>query len=108
MLIKQQKAEAESLGADSIVAIDDDTQIATLPELDAIADTVDGDAGGGLGRGEEAEEGVDFVAGVGGILIRWRMRRSLSVTFVVRCVGDDSIYEIRAVKVIIKCPMPDV
>ena len=47
-VLAKQKAEAESLGADSIVAIDDDTQIATLPELDAIADTVDGETIGKL------------------------------------------------------------
>ncbi|MDQ1468554.1 MAG: hypothetical protein QOJ99_34 [Bryobacterales bacterium] len=38
-----QKAEAESLGADSVVALDDDKDLAGLPELDAIADTVNGD-----------------------------------------------------------------
>jgi NADPH:quinone reductase-like Zn-dependent oxidoreductase len=36
------KAQAQSLGADSVVAIDDDAEIAALPELDAIADTVNG------------------------------------------------------------------
>jgi NADPH:quinone reductase-like Zn-dependent oxidoreductase len=37
-----QKEEAQSLGADSVVALDDN-EISKLPELDAIADTVDGD-----------------------------------------------------------------
>jgi NADPH:quinone reductase-like Zn-dependent oxidoreductase len=36
-----QRAEAESLGADSIVALDDESEIASLPELDAVADMVD-------------------------------------------------------------------
>ena len=36
----EQKKEANSLGADQVVAIDDDKEIAGLPQLDAIADTV--------------------------------------------------------------------
>jgi NADPH:quinone reductase-like Zn-dependent oxidoreductase len=44
----KQKAEAQSAGADSIVAIDDANEIADLPELDAIADTVDGETIGKL------------------------------------------------------------
>lgn len=39
----KQKAEAEGLGADRVVAIDDDGEIARLKDLDAIADTVGGD-----------------------------------------------------------------
>lgn len=39
----KQKKEAESLGADQIVALDVDSDISSLPELDAIADTVNGD-----------------------------------------------------------------
>jgi NADPH:quinone reductase-like Zn-dependent oxidoreductase len=39
---KLQLAEAQNLGADSVVAIDDDAAIAALPMLDAIADTVGG------------------------------------------------------------------
>jgi NADPH:quinone reductase-like Zn-dependent oxidoreductase len=35
-----QKAEAAGLGADQVVAIDDDDELARLPPLDAIADTV--------------------------------------------------------------------
>lgn len=64
-----QKQEAESLGADQVVAIDDDGEISALPELDAIADTVDhevigkllpklkngGILGSVLGRPKEAE-----------------------------------------------------
>ena len=38
---KAQKDEARSIGADQVVAIDSDEEIADLPELDAIADTVD-------------------------------------------------------------------
>jgi NADPH:quinone reductase-like Zn-dependent oxidoreductase len=38
-----QKDEAKELGADGIFAIDDDADIARLPELDEIADTVDGE-----------------------------------------------------------------
>jgi len=43
-----QKADAESLGADSVAALDDDKAIAGLPELDAIADTVGGETLGKL------------------------------------------------------------
>jgi len=39
----KQRVEAASLGADSIVAIDDETEIAHLPELDGVADMVDHD-----------------------------------------------------------------
>ena len=38
----KQKKEAEELGADRIIALDDDEDIATLKDLDAIADTVGG------------------------------------------------------------------
>ncbi|HEX4169569.1 MAG TPA: NADP-dependent oxidoreductase [Bryobacteraceae bacterium] len=43
-----QKKEAESLGAAEVVAIDDERAIQALPELDAIADTVDGETIGKL------------------------------------------------------------
>lgn len=43
-----QKREAASLNADRVVAIDDSREIAELPELDAIADTVDHDVIGKL------------------------------------------------------------
>ncbi len=43
-----QKKEAASLGADQVVAIDDDGEIGGLPDLDAIADTVDHDVIGKL------------------------------------------------------------
>jgi NADPH:quinone reductase-like Zn-dependent oxidoreductase len=39
-----QKANAKKLGADGIVAIDDDADIRNLPQLDSIADTVGGPA----------------------------------------------------------------
>jgi NADPH:quinone reductase-like Zn-dependent oxidoreductase len=39
----QQKAEAAKLGADGVVAIDDDGEIGKLPALDGIADTVGGE-----------------------------------------------------------------
>ena len=39
---KSQKQEAQLLGADKVVAVDDDGEIANLGELDAIADTVGG------------------------------------------------------------------
>jgi NADPH:quinone reductase-like Zn-dependent oxidoreductase len=39
----EQRAEAEKLGADGVVAIDDAADVAKLPELDAIADTVGGE-----------------------------------------------------------------
>ncbi len=43
-----QKQEAESLGADEVVAIDDDSEIGKISELDAIADTVGGETIGKL------------------------------------------------------------
>ncbi len=43
-----QKKQAESLGADQIVAIDNDHEIQSLPQLDAIADTVNHDVIGKL------------------------------------------------------------
>jgi NADPH:quinone reductase-like Zn-dependent oxidoreductase len=39
---KQQLAEAQKLGASSVVALDDDAAIAGLPTLDVVADTVGG------------------------------------------------------------------
>lgn len=39
----RQKSDAATLGVDGVVAIDDDGEIGSLPALDAIADTVDGD-----------------------------------------------------------------
>ncbi|MGH9583418.1 MAG: NADP-dependent oxidoreductase [Bryobacteraceae bacterium] len=44
----EQKKDASSLGADRVVAIDNSEEIAGLPELDAIADTVDHDVIGKL------------------------------------------------------------
>jgi NADPH:quinone reductase-like Zn-dependent oxidoreductase len=44
----KQKEKADSLGADQVVAIDNPGEIAELPELDAIADTVDHDVIGKL------------------------------------------------------------
>jgi NADPH:quinone reductase-like Zn-dependent oxidoreductase len=38
----KQKGDAEKLGAEQVVAIDDDGEISRLPQLDAIADTVGG------------------------------------------------------------------
>jgi NADPH:quinone reductase-like Zn-dependent oxidoreductase len=40
---KSQKPKAGELGADAIIALDDDAEIAALPQLDAIADTVGGE-----------------------------------------------------------------
>ncbi len=39
-----QKSQAQELEADSVVALDSDDEILKLPELDAIADTINGDA----------------------------------------------------------------
>jgi NADPH:quinone reductase-like Zn-dependent oxidoreductase len=39
----EQKAAAGALGADHVVAIDDDAEVGALPEFDAICDTVNGD-----------------------------------------------------------------
>ena len=41
-VLKSQMAEAKTIGADRLVATDDDDAIANLPMLDAIADTVNG------------------------------------------------------------------
>lgn len=42
VVLKRQVQEAASLGADRIVATDDEKSLASLPELDAVADTVNG------------------------------------------------------------------
>jgi NADPH:quinone reductase-like Zn-dependent oxidoreductase len=44
----EQKQDATSLGVDQVVAIDNDAEIAELPQLDAIADTVNGEVIGKL------------------------------------------------------------
>jgi NADPH:quinone reductase-like Zn-dependent oxidoreductase len=41
-VLKRKMDEAKTVGADQVVATDDDTAIANLPPLDAVADTVDG------------------------------------------------------------------
>lgn len=41
-VLKKQLEEAGSLGADQVIATDDDNAIANLPQLDAVADTVGG------------------------------------------------------------------
>ena len=41
-VLKRQMDEAKTVGADQVIATDDDTAIADLPQLDAIADTVGG------------------------------------------------------------------
>jgi len=41
-VLKRQMDEAKTVGADQVVATDDDTSIANLPPLDAVADTVGG------------------------------------------------------------------
>ncbi len=40
---REQKEEAEQLGADGVVALDDEGELASLPQVDAVADTVNGD-----------------------------------------------------------------
>jgi len=47
-VLQRQMDEARTLGADHVVATDDDTAIANLPPLDAVADTVDGRTAGKL------------------------------------------------------------
>jgi NADPH:quinone reductase-like Zn-dependent oxidoreductase len=44
-VLKRQMDEAKSVGADQLVATDDDAAIANLPALDAVADTVGGRTG---------------------------------------------------------------
>lgn len=39
----EQRAEAEALGVERVVALDDENEIEGMPDLDAIADTVDGE-----------------------------------------------------------------
>jgi NADPH:quinone reductase-like Zn-dependent oxidoreductase len=41
-VLKRQVEAAKSAGADRVIATDDDNAIANLPQLDAVADTVDG------------------------------------------------------------------
>jgi NADPH:quinone reductase-like Zn-dependent oxidoreductase len=41
-VLKRQMGEAKAVGADQVIATDDDTAIANLPMLDAVADTVNG------------------------------------------------------------------
>jgi NADPH:quinone reductase-like Zn-dependent oxidoreductase len=41
-VLKRQMDEAKTIGADQVVATDDDTAIANLPPLDGVADAVDG------------------------------------------------------------------
>jgi NADPH:quinone reductase-like Zn-dependent oxidoreductase len=41
-VLKRQRDEAKTVGADRVIATDDDTAIANLPPLDAVADTVGG------------------------------------------------------------------
>jgi NADPH:quinone reductase-like Zn-dependent oxidoreductase len=41
-VLKKQTDEAQAIGADQVIATDDDTAIGNLPPLDAVADTVDG------------------------------------------------------------------
>jgi len=45
---ERQKRQAQSLGADQVIAIDSESEIRSLPDLDAIADTVDGEVIGKL------------------------------------------------------------
>jgi NADPH:quinone reductase-like Zn-dependent oxidoreductase len=45
---ERQKRQAQTLGADRVIAIDLDSEIQSLPDLDAIADTVDGEVIGKL------------------------------------------------------------
>lgn len=45
-----QKSEANSLGADQVVALDSDSELASLPELDGIADTINGSTAGVIAK----------------------------------------------------------
>jgi NADPH:quinone reductase-like Zn-dependent oxidoreductase len=47
-VLRRQMDEAKTIGADQVVATDDDTAIANLPQLDAVADTVGGKTAGKL------------------------------------------------------------
>lgn len=42
-VLERQRTQAEELGADRVVALDRDSEISALPELDSIADTVNGE-----------------------------------------------------------------
>jgi len=77
---RAQKEAAAKLGVDAVVAIDDDDDVARMPELDAIADTVGGDRtlkliarlkrGGILGSVVGAPEAAQAAARERGILVR--------------------------------------
>jgi NADPH:quinone reductase-like Zn-dependent oxidoreductase len=45
---ERQKVQVQALGAERVIAIDSDSEIRSLPDLDAIADTVDGEIIGKL------------------------------------------------------------
>jgi NADPH:quinone reductase-like Zn-dependent oxidoreductase len=42
-VFERQRSQAEELGADRVIALDVDSEISALPEIDAIADTVNGE-----------------------------------------------------------------
>jgi NADPH:quinone reductase-like Zn-dependent oxidoreductase len=75
-----QKDAAAKLGVDAVVAIDDDGEVARMPELDAIADTVGGERtvklvarlkrGGILGSVAGVSEAAQGAAKERGILVR--------------------------------------
>jgi NADPH:quinone reductase-like Zn-dependent oxidoreductase len=75
-----QKDAAARLGVDAVVAIDDDGEVARMPELDAIADTVGGDRigkliarlkrGGTLGSVLGASDAVKAAAKERGVVVR--------------------------------------
>lgn len=44
----RQKSDAQPLGADMLIALDKDDEVAAIPDLDAIADTIDGETIGKL------------------------------------------------------------
>lgn len=77
---RAQKEAAAKLGVDAVVAIDDDDDVARMPELDTIADTVGGDRtlkliarlkrGGILGSVVGAPEAAQAAARERGILVR--------------------------------------
>jgi NADPH:quinone reductase-like Zn-dependent oxidoreductase len=59
-VLKKQMEEAKTVGADQVVATDDDAAIANLPPLDAVADTVGGRTAEKADRQGQAGRSVCF------------------------------------------------
>ena len=83
-VLKRQMDEAKTVGADQVVATDDDNAIANLPMLDVVADTVNGKTAETIDRQGQAGRSVCF-----------RSRGTAERREVSICKGGASILEIR-------------